>query len=202
MHETIHSSFLHLASGSVVRQELLRSSGLDITARAVSLDEEKIKQDAHIRALGFPEMAIELARRKAAAAEPTARFVLGCDQLLDVEGRLISKVETREAAAEVLQSLQGRTHRLLSAAVVFTAGSEVWSAVTEAKLSMHPLSAEDIDGYLAATWPEVGNSVGCYHLEGRGVRLFSRIEGDYFTILGLPLLELLSFLRAEGGLRP
>ncbi|MEL6914355.1 MAG: nucleoside triphosphate pyrophosphatase [Pseudomonadota bacterium] len=204
MHDLIPNAPLHLASGSRARRDLLRGAGLVFTAGPADVDEDAIKATCQKKDCDAAGTALALAREKASVASIPARdgYVLGCDQVLDLGGRLLSKATTRTDAFETLNALQGRPHRLQSAASIFGDGKEVWHTVSVATLTMHPFTPDALHTYLDATWPSVSDAVGCYHLEGRGVRLFSGIEGDFFTVLGLPLLEILAFLRREGGLGP
>ena len=124
--------------------------------------------------------------------------MIGADQTLDLEGATLSKAETEDAAAHQLTRLSGRQHSLHSAAVVAEGGRPVWRHVSSARLTMRPLSAGFIEDYLRRNWISVRTSVGCYKIEEEGPRLFSRIDGSHFAILGLPLLELLSYLTERG----
>ena len=196
------SVLLHLASGSAVRAQLLRQAGFDFTSGAAPFDEASVKGEELTAGKAPKDIALSLAEGKAKSARSNARYTLGCDQVLHHNGRILSKAETRDDAAAVLASLQGDQHELISAAVILRDGCLVWTCARSVHLSMVPLSHADIEDYLSKAWPVVSDAVGCYHLEGLGVRLFSRIEGDYFTVLGLPLLEILSFLRAEGAISP
>ena len=131
--------------------------------------------------------------QKLADKHPTA-LVLGCDQVLDFSGRAWGKPETIDAARTQLRTLRGKTHRLHSAIVLCDAGQPVWRHIGEARLTMRDFSDSFLDDYLARNWESIRSAVGCYKLEEEGVRLFSAIEGDYFTILGLPLVPLLGYL--------
>ncbi len=135
--------------------------------------------------------------RKAADKQPGA-FVLGCDQVLEWEGRIFGKAQTREEARDQLRQLRGQRHTLLSAAVLVEDGQEVWRHVGVVRMAMRDFSDEYLDAYLDRNWEEVRHSVGCYQIEGEGVRLMGRVDGDYFSILGLPLVELLNYLSVRG----
>jgi septum formation protein len=193
---------LVLASGSATRAAMLRAAAVEFEVVVPRVDEEALK--AGLLAEGAParDIADTLAEMKAARVSgrrPEA-LVLGCDQTLSCDGRLYSKPATPEDAREQLQSLMGRTHKLHSAAVIYQHEEPVWRHVSEARLTMGRLSDEWLDGYLARNWEAVRHSVGGYRVEEEGVRLFTRIDGDHFTILGLPLLPLLSFLTLRGAI--
>jgi len=145
------------------------------------------------------ELAAELARRKALAAPADEHtLILGSDQVLTLDGRREDKSKDRSAAFALLRRLAGRDHQLHSAAVIVEKGQAIWSAIETARLSMRTLSDAAIESYLDREYDDVRSSLGHYHIEGRGVQLFDRIEGSYFAILGLPLLPLLQFLRRRG----
>lgn len=152
------------------------------------------------RRAGVEEAAEALARAKAEAVSPrhTGALVIGADQILECAGAWFDKPPDATAAARQLGSLCGRTHRLVSAVCVARDGQIIWQVVDAARLTMRPLSEAAIAAYLEKAGPEALESVGAYRLEGLGAQLFSAIEGDFFTILGLPLLPLLAFLRQHG----
>lgn len=187
---------LILASASTIRLHLLAAAGLEVTAIAARIDEDLIRATLETDAASPRDIADTLAEmkaRKLADKNPTA-LVLGCDQVLDFEGRVWGKPETPDAARTQLQTLRGKTHRLLSAVVLCDAQRPVWRHIGEARLTMRDFSDAFLDDYLGRNWESIRSAVGCYKLEEEGVRLFSAIEGDYFTILGLPLLPLLGYL--------
>lgn len=189
-----------LASGSTIRLTLLRNAGLEVTARPARIDEDALRQSLTAEGAGPRDLADALAEMKAARIadrEPQA-LVLGCDQILALQDRVFAKPQTREQADEHLAALSGRTHQLLSAAVLFDQGLPIWRHVGVARLTMRELSPAFRHDYLSRNWPAISDSVGAYKLEQEGVRLFSAIEGDYFTILGLPLLPLLTYLGQRG----
>ncbi|KAM3106078.1 Maf family protein, partial [Phormidesmis sp. 146-33] len=135
--------------------------------------------------------------RKVAEKHPTD-LVLGCDQVLALDRQTFAKPETPDDARAQLRTLRGKTHKLLSAAVVYENAEPVWRHVSEARLTMHDVSDAYLDAYLDRNWDSVRHSVGCYKIEEEGVRLFTNITGDHFTILGLPLLPLLAWMRNRG----
>ncbi len=194
------SQALILASTSAIRLDLLRNAGLDVTAQAARIDEDSIRQSLEAEAAKPRDIADTLAEMKAARISnrnPQA-LVLGCDQVLDFKGKVFAKAESLDQARQQLLTLRGNSHSLLSAAVLYENGKPVWRHIGEARLAMRVFSDAYLDTYLDRNWPAISHSVGGYMLESEGVRLFDRIEGDYFTILGLPLLPLLSYLSTRG----
>jgi septum formation protein len=192
---------LILASRSRSRGLLLGNAGLVFEAIPADIDERALQRDSGLTAPG--EVAALLAREKAkavAGAHP-GRIVLGADQTLAQGARLFDKPADRAAAHAQLRALAGRTHELHAAVAVVADGEVLTTQVAVARMTMRPLDDAAIARYLGAAGDAVTASVGAYQLEGLGVHLFSRIEGDHFTILGLPLLPLLQFLRERGLLR-
>jgi septum formation protein len=189
---------LILASQSRARQTLLSNAGIDFEAIAADIDERAAQQASGLSAPG--DIAALLARQKARSVSVrlSGRFVIGADQTLALGEQLFSKPAGRAQAAEQLRALAGRSHELHSAVAVAGDGKILFIDVTIARMTMRPLGAAEIEAYLDAAGEAVASSVGAYQLEGLGVHLFERIEGDHFTILGLPLLPLLAFLRSEG----
>jgi septum formation protein len=188
---------LILASQSRARQALLANAGIDFEAVPAEIDERAIQQASGLSA---PEdIAALLAREKArlVSTRQPGQFVIGADQTLALEQRLFSKPAGRAQAAEQLRALAGHGHELHSAVAVAREGRILFEATAFARMTMRRLGDADIDAYLDAAGEGVTSSVGAYQLEGLGVHLFERIEGDHFTILGLPLLQLLAFLRSE-----
>lgn len=191
-----------LASTSPTRQRLLGSVGIAFEALPPRIDEETVRRA--LLAEGAPARDIadtlgELKARKIQEKRPEA-VVVGSDQVLSLKGEVFGKPQDRAEAAAQLSRLQGAQHLLLSSAVVSFEGRPVWRSVGQARLRMHPMDEAEIEAYLSHAWPDVAGSVGAYHAEGYGARLFSRIEGDWFSVLGLPLLDLCSYFRMRGWL--
>jgi septum formation protein len=188
---------LILASQSRARQALLANAGIVFEAIPAEIDERAIQLTSGLSAPG--EIAALLAREKAlsVASRQPGRFVVGVDQTLALGFRLFSKPTGREQAAEQLRALAGASHELHSAVAVVRDGEILFETATIARMTMRQLGEAEIEAYLDEAGEAVTTSVGAYQLEGLGVHLFERIEGDHFTILGLPLLQLLAFLRSE-----
>lgn len=199
---------LVLASASRTRAALLRDAGLAFETVPAAVDEAAVKQKLSREGASAERVAGALAEMKAAriadeiAADRPGTLVLGADQVLDLDGALLDKPADRAAAAGHLQRLSGKRHRLVSAAALLRGGERIWDCTDSASLVMRPLSARFIAAYLDAVGDDALDSVGAYRLEGLGAHLFALVEGDFFTILGLPLLPLLGFLRGDGVLDP
>lgn len=189
---------LVLASRSAIRRALLESADIPVDVSAPDLDERAIEAGAGL--LSPTEAALLLAREKAQAvvAPHPGQLVLGADQTLALGQTRFTKPADTEAARSQLRSLSGRTHELCSAIAVAKDGGVVFSHCEVARMTMRSLSEPFLDAYLQAAGSAVTTSVGGYQLEKLGIHLFERIEGDHFTILGLPLMQLLGFLRREG----
>ena len=189
---------LILASQSRARQTLLANAGIDFEAVAAELDERAVQQASGLSAPD--EIAALLAREKAVSVSlrQPDKYVVGADQTLALGKRLFSKSAGRAQAAEQLRALAGHSHELNSAVAVARDGKILFACVTTARMTMRRLGEAEIEAYLNEAGEAVTSSVGAYQLEGLGVHLFERIEGDHFTILGLPLMQLLGFLRGEG----
>jgi len=190
---------LILASASPSRRQLLASAGLSFDVEPAGIDEDEVKRSLGSRATP-QELASTLAEMKAlrvSAKHPEA-MVIGADSTLACNGRMFDKPPTIDAARKQLQALRGQTHELFSSVVVARGGQRLWHWSERARLTMRPFNDAFIDIYLARAGTAVLASVGAYQLEGLGAHLFTRVDGDYFTILGLPLLPLLSFLAGHG----
>jgi septum formation protein len=192
---------LILASASTSRARILEAAGLVFIVEPPGLDEAAMRQAiSGERSLDPHDIAEVLARTKAEAVSdlaPTA-YVIGGDQVLALGDAILSKPDSMEAARRQLLDLSGKTHTLQTSVAVATNGEAIWTETTIATLTMRKLSPEFIGRYLAAAGEEVLGSVGAYQLERLGVQLFETIDGDYFSILGLPLIPLLDTLRREG----
>ncbi|NEX48099.1 Maf family protein [Pseudotabrizicola algicola] len=189
-----------LASTSEIRRNLLAAAGVDFTFHAARIDEDSIRRSLQAegaRPRDIADTLAEMKARKIADRFPES-MVLGCDQILDFDGEILGKPSNAEEARDHLRRLRGQTHRLWSAAVIYDQAKPVWRIVTEARLVMRPISDSYLEDYLARNWESIRHSVGAYKLEEEGARLFSSIDGDYFTVLGLPLLPVLGYLGQRG----
>jgi len=191
-----------LASASEIRRSLLKNAGVSVRTEVARIDEEMIKaameaEDSHPR-----DIADALAEGKArkVSMKHTDALVIGCDQVLDFKGRIYSKPRSEDEAKDHLKAFRNNTHALLSAAVIYENGEPKWRHVGVVRLAMRDFSDSYLDDYVARNWGSIQHSVGGYKLEEEGVRLFSRIDGDYFTVLGMPLIELLNYLTLRGVL--
>src|ERR1700683_2061442 len=191
---------LVLASGSAVRRTLLEAAGIPVAAHAADIDERRLEGEAS--SMPPAESAGLLARAKAlqVAKSFAGRLVLGADQILTLDGKRFAKPADRAAARAQLRGFAGRTHQLHSAVALVQDAATLFQHADTARLTMRSFSDEFLDRYLDIAGTAVTASVGAYQLEGPGIQLFERIEGDYFTILGLPLLPPLDFLRRHGSL--
>jgi len=183
---------LILASTSPIRRQILDAAGVEYEAVSPQVDEEELKAGLS----DASDIALRLAEAKAVSL--AGEWVIGSDSVVSVDGRSFDKSKSRDDAAEHLRLFSGKTMLLSSAVALARGGSIDWSHVETARLEVRPLSDRFIETYLDAEWPEVGYCVGVFRLEGRGVQLFDRIDGDHFTILGMPLLPLLGALRERG----
>lgn len=191
-----------LASGSAVRHRLLTQAGIVHVVAASDVEEAAIKAVCRRNGADVAETAHRLAAAKASAvgADNPGRLVIGADQILDLDGVWFDKPADRAAAANHLRTLAGKTHHLVNATVVWRDGAVLWRHDARIAMTMRPLTYAFIDDYLDAVGDAALTSVGAYQLEGRGAQLFERTEGDFFGILGLPLLPLMAFLRERGVL--
>lgn len=190
-----------LASTSTTRQQMLRQAGINFTVMAASLDEETEKANLGPRTAKSMAQALALAKARSVSAAHASAIVIGADQTLECAGHMYSKPKNNTEARQQLSLLKGKQHALYSAVTVTKADSVIFQTTTTAQLTMRNFSDGFLNSYLEKLGPDQCGSPGCYHVESIGIQLFERIEGDYFTILGLPLLPLLAFLREIGELQ-
>jgi septum formation protein len=194
-----------LASGSAARASLLGAAGVPFTAVPAPVDEAALRDALRAEGVATADAAVALAELKAhhvAARMAADAIVLGADQVLEIDGEWLEKPTGRAAAAAQLRSLRDRSHRLVSAVVAFRGGARVWHDVDSAALTVRPFSDRFLERYLDAAGDAVLGCVGAYQLEGLGAQLMARVDGAHATVLGLPLLPLLQFLRDQGVLEP
>jgi septum formation protein len=193
-----------LASSSKTRREILERAGVVVEAIMPRVDEGEIKQAMIAEEAGAADIADVLAEQKARAVsrQRPQHLVIGADQILEMDGRIYSKPEDMAEARRGLASLRGREHRLFSCVCVMRDGQRLWHNLDSARLTMREFSDEFLEAYLQSIGDQAYDGPGSYRIEGLGSQLFSRISGDYFTILGMPLLPLLEYLRAQGALQP
>lgn len=194
---------LVLASGSRIRGELLRNAGLTFEVDPATIDERLVEKPLLEAGVAPEDIALILAEAKAddVSGRRHGDLVIGADQVLALGDERFTKPADMEAARRQLLNLSGKTHELISSVVLSQNGEAIWRETSVARLTMRPLSPEFVGQYLADAGADILNSVGGYQLESLGVQLFEKIEGDYFTILGLPLLPLLGKLRDLGILK-
>ncbi len=194
---------LILASKSAARLAMVEAAGIQLDSVAPMVDEESIRSVLRTSGASARDIADALAEAKAVkvSARYPGALVLGSDQILEAEdGSILSKSETPEDARCTLVRLSGKTHRLFSAAVIAEGGRPVWRHVDKAVMTMRPLSDEFIDGYIAQYWEEIRPCVGGYRIEAEGAQLFAKVDGNQFSIMGMPLLAVLDYLRIRGNL--
>ena len=191
---------LILASTSQIRARLLARAGLVFITAAPRVDEEAIRSAMQADSTSPRDIADSLAEAKAlkiSDKNPEA-MVLGCDQILALGDTIFAKPDTPAQAISQLRALRGQTHHLYSATVIYQNGQPQWRHIGHARMTMRALSDQALTAYVAAEWESIRHSVGCYKIEERGIQLFSQIDGDVFTIQGLPLLALLNYLAVRG----
>ncbi len=191
-----------LASGSATRAQMLRQAGVELVIDAPALDEAGVKAALHADGATAADVAETLAELKATRVSRNhpGALVIGADQILQCGDIWFDKPADDDHARAQLIALRGKTHMLVSSAVAIRDGARLWHHSDRADLTMRDFSDTFLDGYLATCGVEIGGSVGAYHLEGLGAQLFHRVDGDFFTVLGLPLLPLLDWLRVQGVL--
>ena len=192
---------LILASQSAGRLAILRAAGVEVTPFASAVDEESIKEGLAAAGAKARDIADALAEAKAVkiSRKLPGDLVIGCDQILvTADGQLLDKPESPEEARTHLQMLSGKVHRLISAAVICEGGAPVWRIVDTAQMTMRSLSDGFIESYVERHWDHIRHCVGCYRIEAEGAQLFASVSGSQFTIIGLPLLPVLDYLRLKG----
>ena len=192
-----------LASGSDIRSQLLRNAQVPFTVIVPRVDEDTIRESLLAEGTTPRDVADALAEAKATKVSikhPRA-LVIGCDQVLDFRGEILTKPHGIEDARTQLTGLRGNRHSLLSAVVICCEGRPIWRHIGQVRLTMRGFSDGYLESYLGRNWDSIQHAVGAYKLEEEGVRLFSRVEGDYFNVLGLPLLELLAYLTLSGDIK-
>ena len=200
---TLPAARLILASSSETRQNMLATAGIAFTAQSALVDEAGLRDAALAEDMAKDDITVLLAEMKAQAVSMRLEigddsYVLGADQLLVCDDVIFAKPENAKAAAQHLQKLSGRGHQLITAAVIYRQGQRIWHHIERADLTMRPLDDDFIAAYVKAMGEAALYSPGAYQIEGLGAHLFSQIKGCHYAILGLPLLQVLSFLRRHG----
>lgn len=191
---------LCLASGSEIRAQLLRNAGVPFDVQKARIDEDSARRAMHAEGLSPRDMSDHLAEFKAlkVSARNPDKLVLGCDQILEFDGSVLTKPsDPKDAVAQVV-SMSGKTHKLHSAVVLAEQNRPVWRYVETVRLTMRSLSQSYIESYVSRNWEQIRHCVGAYQLESEGIRLFEKVDGDFFSVLGLPLLPLLDHLALKG----
>ncbi|KEC56065.1 Maf family nucleotide pyrophosphatase [Bartonella koehlerae] len=189
---------LILASLSSYRAQLLKKAGLNFFVERASFDERELEKKGKIKKPKELSCFLACAKAKNVSERFLDTLVIGCDQVLDLEGQIFHKVKSKEEAHQRLCTLSGKIHSLHSAVALFRNGQKIWVESFSAHMSVRHLSLEFIENYLSRVGTDILNSVGVYQIEGEGIHLFEKIDGDFFTIVGLPLLPLLIKLRHFG----
>ena len=188
---------LILASGSKARASMLRNAGYDLAIQSTDIDEQAIKEKLSENEYAFHDIAIALADEKARAINDKKKYIIGSDQLLIFNNKLLSKSKNMDEAKEKLLMMQGKSHQLISAVSVLKNDETIWFDFDVATLHMKEMDENQIDNYLKIAQQDALQCVGGYAIEGYGIRLFQDVVGDYFTIMGMPLLKLINFLDEE-----
>ena len=191
-----------LASGSETRQEMLRQAGVSFTSTVARIDEDSIKASLLAEEASPRDIADTLAEfkaRRVAEKNPEA-LVIGGDQVLEFGREILSKPTSPDDAVAQLSRMSGKQHKLLSAVVIYEDAKPVWRTVGQVRLTMRTLSPSYIDSYVDRNWEGIRHCVGGYQLEAEGARLFARVDGDYFAVLGMPLLDVLGYLTMSGAI--
>ena len=193
---------LILASGSEIRARLFKNAAIDITIIPAKIDEESLKSALLAENAKPRDIADALAEQKARkiSQKRPESLVIGCDQILEFQGTLISKPKSPEDLQEQLSAMSGSTHKLISAAVIYDNGQPIWRQIGSVTLHMRNLGRTYLESYIERNWESCRHCVGGYKVEEEGARLFNKIDGDYFHVLGIPFLEIVSYLAQKGEL--